>query len=189
MSDAVTALNGGSFGGVIRVEDAGLTGMVTLRTDLGDADARAALSDAGVTPPETGQAVTGDETGILWMSPDELMLVGAYGQADDVVARLSDALSGHHHLAVNVSDARSVLRLTGEGAAIREVLAKLTPADMRASRLPVGQVRRTRLAQVPAAFWFTGEDEAMVICFRSVADYVMGLISNAAAPGGEIGYF
>ena len=73
--------------------------------------------------------------------------------------------------------------------AIREVLAKLSPADMRISALPVGRVRRTRLAQVPAAFWFTDDSEAVVICFRSVADYVFGLLSTAAQPGSEVGHF
>ena len=98
-------------------------------------------------------------------------------------------MADHHHLAVNVSDARSAMRVTGEGARIRECLAKLTPADLRTSALPVGQVRRTRLAQVAAAFWFASDGEAFVICFRSVADYVFGLVSEAAAPGAEVGYF
>ncbi len=123
------------------------------------------------------------------MSPDELMVLCAHGEADAMGATLSEALSHIHHMAVNVSDARTVLRLAGEGALIREVLAKLSPADLRADVLPAGTVRRTRLAQVPAAFWFSGESEATVVAFRSVGDYVFKLISKVAEEGSAVGYF
>ena len=41
------------------------------------------------------------------------------------------------------------------------------------------------LAQVAAAMW---RDEAgyTVVCFRSVAAYMMGLLSHSAAPGSEL---
>ena len=183
MSEAVTALNGAVAEGSIRVEDAGLQGMITLRGDL------AALAAAGVAVPEAGNAAGGLGDGSLWMSPDELLLLCAYGEAEAKVAALRTSLQDVHHLAANVSDARAVFRLTGEDGAIREVLAKLSPADLRASALPTDAVRRTRMAQVPAAFWFSGEGEAIVICFRSVADYVFGLLEQASKDSGVVGHF
>lgn len=172
-----------SYSGIVQIEDAGPTGMVTLRTDL--AAAAPALKGAGVTVPDRRRK--GD--GTLWMSPDELLFLCPRDAAADRVAALTGALKGTHHLAVDVSDARVMFRITGQGSAIRETLAKLSPADLRASALPVGEVRRTRLAQVAAAFWFEGEDEARLICFRSVADYVFGLLTHAARPGSEVGHF
>ena len=189
MSEPVTALNGAAFSGAIDVADAGPVGMITLRGDLSDDALKDACQSDGLVVPERGKATGGLEAGLLWMSPDELMLLCAYGAAADRVAGLAKALEGHHGLVAEVSDARAVFRLTGKGAAIREVLAKLSPADMRMSALPVGQVRRTRLAQVSAAFWFTDDNEAVLICFRSVADYVFGLLSTAAQPGSEVGHF
>ena len=82
-----------------------------------------------------------------------------------------------------------MITLEGEGAAIREVLAKLTPADLRPGAIGIGEVRRTRLAQVPAAFWLDGEGKATVVCFRSVAEYVFGLLRNASENGSGVGYF
>lgn len=180
-----------SFSGFVTVEDQGLTGMITLRADLSDAGVAQALSSAGVEVPAQGMATGGEFAGVgtLWMSPDELMVLCAHEAADGKAAELSAALGGRHGLVLNVSDARCVFRLTGPGASIREVLAKLSPADLRAAAMPTGRVRRTRLAQVPAAFWFTSEDEALLICFRSVSDYVFGLLKNAAAPGSEVGHF
>jgi sarcosine oxidase subunit gamma len=94
---------------------------------------------------------------------------------------IAAALKGQHHLAVNVSDARAVFRI--EGAKADQVLRKLCPVDM--DRLEAGELRRTRAAQVAAAFW---QDEAgfTLVCFRSVAGYVMGLLSASAMPGAEL---
>ena len=190
MSDRKSALPGESASGSIRVEEAGFQGMVTLRGDLSDAAFAKAVGKAlGLDVPARGALVAGDGVALLWMSPDELMLTCAHADAAAIVAKLGEALAKHHHLAIDVSDARAVFRLTGEGTAIRDALAKLTPADLRPGVLPVGAVRRSRLAQVPAALWFEDEGTAMVVCFRSVAAYVFGLLANASKSGAEVGHF
>jgi sarcosine oxidase subunit gamma len=51
--------------------------------------------------------------------------------------------------------------------------------------LAPGELRRTRAAQVAAAFWREGDGYTLV-CFRSVAGYVMGLLSHSALPGSEL---
>jgi sarcosine oxidase subunit gamma len=189
MSDGVTSVSGAVFEGRILVEDAGLVGMITLRADLGHSFVKKALKAVKLAMPEDGFSTGGLDAGVLWMSPDELLILCAYQDADALVEKLTKALKDVHALVVNVSDARTVLRLSGEGAAIRETLAKLSPADLRVNALPTGRVRRTRLAQVAAAFWFTGEDEAVVVAFRSVGDYVFRLVSTAAEEGSGVGYF
>ena len=67
--------------------------------------------------------------------------------------------------------------------AAQSVLAKLTPTDFAA--LNPMELRRTRLAQVAAAFWLEGGG-ATVVCFASVAQYMFDLLSHAAAKGTEI---
>ena len=52
--------------------------------------------------------------------------------------------------------------------------------------LPEGELRRTRAAQVAAALWRSGPDEISLVCFRSVAGYMMGLLEVASRKGGEI---
>ena len=71
--------------------------------------------------------------------------------------------------------------VTLDGAAARDVLAKLTPADVGPVGLPTGRVRRTRLGQVPVAFWVR-EGRIELVCFRSVATYVFDLLADAADP-------
>ena len=189
MSEARSALPGASFDGLVRIEEAGLRGMVTLRADLGAAKVKKAVKTAvGVDVPGPRRAAFAGNTGALWMSPDELLLVMPHGEAPAAVAAFGKALAGVHHLAVEVSDARAVFRITGNLDAVREVLAKLTPADLAPGAFEEGEVRRTRLAQVAAAFWI--EDGGVtLVCFRSVARYVFDLLANAAARGGEVRYW
>ena len=94
------------------------------------------------------------------------------------LAALRDALSTEPALIEDVSAMRCVFDLSGPRAA--EVLMKLTPADL--SALPADGVRRTRAAQVACGLWRTGQGYVL-IGFRSVGDYIGGLLRNAARPG------
>ncbi len=188
MSEAVTPLNGARFEGLAIIEDAGLTGMITLRGDLASKEVKAAVKKAvGLGVPEQRQALSGQGIAVLWMSPDELLLICAYDGVAETIAMLEEALKGQHFLAVNVSDARARLRIEGAGA--RETLAKLCPVDLSPRAFTPGMVRRTRMAQIPAAFWLDDRDVFHLICFRSVADYAFGALWDAALPGGEIGVY
>ena len=190
MSDRVSALQGASFKGQVSVRENGLRGMITLRGDLAATPLRnAATGVTGLDFPDQRGANCVGEKGLCWMSPDELLILLPYGEVGKALSAIGTTLKGSHHLAVDVSDARASFTLEGESAAIRNVLAKLTPADLRPASLPTGEMRRTRLAQVAAAVWFHEENRAEVICFRSVAEYVWGLLVNAAEPGSEAGYF
>lgn len=185
MSDAVSALAGASHQGYVEIEEMGLRGMITLRGDLSSGTiAKAATAASGTEVP--GQRGIGwdGEKGLAWMSPDELLLILPHAEVAETLQRIGTALKGQHHLAVDVSDARAMFRLSGAG--VREVIAKLCPVDMAA--FAPGEIRRTRMAQVPAAIWMADDRTAHVICFRSVAQYVFDLLKGAAEPGSEVGW-
>ncbi len=187
MSDAVSARPGARFDGFVQVREAGRVGMVTIRGDLGGARfKRDVKSVTGLDVP--GQrAIIGDGPRLAWMSPDELLLFCDASEAPSQATALAQALAGSHALAVDVTDARAVFHI--EGAACRDVLAKLTPADVAPRRFGPGELRRTRLAQVPAAFHMIDEACVEIVAFRSVAGYVYDLLANAARPGSETGLF
>ncbi len=188
MSEAVSALPGAKYEGYVAVREVGLQGMVTLRGDLSAAKVKSAVKKvAGVALPDMRQVAMSGEKGVAWMSPDEVMIMQPYAEANAAVSTLDTALKGQHFLAVNVSDARAVFEV--QGAAVREVMAKLTPVDMAPEAFAPGQFRRTRMAQVAAAFWMVDAETVRIICFRSVAEYVFGLLKDAAEPGGEVGFF
>lgn len=187
MSNVVSALQGVSAAGYVQVQEAGLQGMLTLRADLSLAKVAKALKAAvGVEMPDQRAINVKDARGAAWMSPDELLLMMPHSEAEATAEKLRKALGATHSLVVNVSDARVVFTLTGTGAGAgaREVVAKLAPVDMQA--LPAGEIRRSRLAQVPAAFWVSGADEITLVAFRSVATYVFDVLRTAAKSGGEV---
>ena len=186
MPNDISALQDVSYAGYVQVQEMGLQGMLTFRGDLSMAKiAKAVKSAVGVDMPAQ-RAITMHKTrGAAWMSPDELLLMMPYTSAEATATKIRKSLGKTHALVVNVSDARVVFTLTGARA--REVVAKLAPVDMQA--LKVGEIRRTRLAQVPAAFWMSGDDEITLVAFRSVAQYVFDLLKTAAKPGGEVGAF
>lgn len=182
MSDVQSIMGGASFDGAVKVADAGVQGMITLRGDLGsEALAKAVKSAVGLAVPAPLAINTGAKGSVAWMSPDELLLTVPYDQAEATVGKLNKALADEHHLAVNVSDARAVFTLTGEG--LRDVLAKGTPADVSPAAFKPGVIRRSQLGLVAAAFWMTSDTEATVVCFRSVGEYMYNWLCTAAKPG------
>ena len=189
MSDPVTALRGAfDTTGIAEVKEMGPQGMITLRGDLSEkALVKAAVAAGGTNVPEQRHINTEGERGIAWMSPDELLILSAYGEVHDRLADLQAKTAKLHALAVNVSDARAMFQIKGEH--VREVIAKLAPVDMHPDHFQPGMFRRTRFAQVPAAFWMPQEGVAQVICFRSVAQYMYDLLNVAAQEGSAVGQF
>jgi sarcosine oxidase, subunit gamma len=188
MSDPVSALNGAQFAGFAQIEEAPLTGMMTLRGDLGSAKVKKAIKSAtGTKVPATGRIELNGGSAAAWMSPDELLVIVPYDEVAERLDALQVALAGEHALAVNVSDARAMFRISGPDA--REVPAKLCPVDMSADVFTPNTFRRTRMAQVAAAFWMDGDGTISVVCFRSVAGYVFNLLSAAAHPQSKVGVF
>jgi len=184
MSEAVSALAGARASGLVELADAGAVGMITLRGELSLLGG-ALQSVLGLGLPGVRRVVTGDRGQVLWMSPDELLVVLPYGEAPGVASALEAALAGQFATVAVVSDARALIRVSGAQA--RDVLAKLMPVDF--ADFPVGSVRRSRAAQVAAALWRVSETEWSLVCFRSVAGYVWEGLATVAQPGGEVGLY
>ncbi|MBM1688876.1 sarcosine oxidase subunit gamma [Sulfitobacter geojensis] len=189
MSEPMTALNGVSdTTGIATVTELGPRGMITLRGDMSAKPiVKAAVAAGGVTLPEQGHCATEGSGGMAWMSPDEVLILCDYDTVLDRLADLQGKLAKHHALAVNVSDARAMFQITGPH--VREVMAKLSPVDMHPDQFTGTMFRRTRIAQVPAAFWMPDDQTVQIICFRSVAQYVFDVLNMAAQAGSEVGYF
>jgi len=182
MSKAVTALGGVRASGYVAVREAPLQGMVTLRADLKAPEVASALTAVmGAKMPKVRMMTQGSAGTLAWMSPDELLLLVAYDEAEAIAASLTEALKGLHALVSVVSDARAMFELEGDKA--DEIIAKLAPVDT--ARLANDEMRRTRLAQVPAALWRTDKG-INLICFRSVAQYAFDLLRTSAMPGSEV---
>lgn len=183
MSEAVSVLDRRAHAGTIEVAERGPVGMVTLKGDLA-AMAEAVKDATGLAMPEVWQASVEGETAVVWMAPDEVLIVTGYGEAGDLVTQLSEALSGQHHMAVNVSDARVVLRLTGDRVA--EVLNKGAPVDLSEGAFPAGSARRTHLGPLAVAFWRRDAETWDIVAFRSFGQYLFDWLAEQSRPGSEV---
>ncbi|MFI5055436.1 MAG: sarcosine oxidase subunit gamma [Actinomycetota bacterium] len=64
--------------------------------------------------PSLANTVAGDPTrGVLWLGPDEWLVVGLPGTARATVDEFERALGGVHHAVVDVSENRAVIELRG----------------------------------------------------------------------------
>lgn len=182
MSKAISALDGKVAAGEVTVREMGLQGMITVRGDLSSNKlGSVAKKITGQKMPDQGKAAVENGTGLVWMSPDEVLILLPHADVDAALAQIGKALKNRHHLAVDVSDARAMFRL--EGAFAREVMAKLSPQDLHPDAFGPGDARRTRLGQVAAAYWMRDEDTFEIVCFRSVAHYLFDVLAKSASDG------
>lgn len=185
MSEPVSALNSAVFEGpIVSIKELGPVGMVTIRGDFASKTFAKAIKKVCGGPIPAQRKFEG---ALGWMSPDELIWTGDYADAPGIVAALTEELGDEHHLAVSVSDARAVFRLTGQGA--RELIAKGAPVDMSPASFGPGDLRRTHIGQVAAAFWMGHDGSLTLVCFRSYADYMFGWLSASAKDGATPGLY
>lgn len=164
-------------------------GMITLRGDLLSDECLNVVNGITGEDPPGPLAIAGNGLAV-WMSPDELLLLSPYSQVDTSlavdrqIAALSAALAGHHALILDVSDARTVFRLTG--ARVGEVLAKGTPCDCSDRGFPSGMARRTHLAGLAVAIWRLDAETWEIACFRSYAHHLKAWLETASAPAAAV---
>ena len=94
-------------------------GMIDLRGGPKDKKFMAAAGAAlGLALPATPRTSAGKGGVVcLWMSPDQWLITCPRKQVGDLLAKLNAGLEGIHSLAVDMSDARTIIRLEGERCA------------------------------------------------------------------------
>ncbi len=186
MAEAETPLSrhavpSGPDGAGLTMSERHLPGQVILRGDGSDQRfLEAAIGVLGVAPPTAPNTVASvDGIDLLWLSPVEWLLVMPSGRETALVEQHTAALAGFHGGAIDVSDARAVIRL--EGPAARQVLAKGTPLDLRASVLGRGRCAQTSLARAGVILRPVGASgEAYEIHVgRSFAPYLWAWLMDA----------
>ncbi|MFT4014623.1 MAG: sarcosine oxidase subunit gamma family protein [Paracoccus sp. (in: a-proteobacteria)] len=163
-----------------RITELADLGMIQIRADLGGAG-DAIRGATGLAVPAPVSTVGDGTRTLVWMSPDELLLVLPAADTAQALAALTQALAPHHALVLDVGDMRRAFAVEGPRAA--QVLMKLSPADI--ASMPPDGARRSRAGQVACGIWRTGEG-FVVIGFRSVGDYIAGLLQGAARVGSQL---
>jgi sarcosine oxidase subunit gamma len=96
-------------------------------------------------PVEPNTVGTAGGRAILWLGPDEWLVLGPDGDAPAIEARLRAALGDTHASVVDVSANRTTLELAGPRA--RDVLEKGCPLDLHPRAFAPGRCAQTVLAR------------------------------------------
>lgn len=121
---------------------------VGLRLDPADAALRGRVESAlGVTLPLAANTVTGDAAGrhILWLGPDEWLVVGPDGSAAAIEAAILGAAAGGFVTATDLSANRIAIELAGAHA--RELLESGMPLDLHPRAFRAGSCAQTILGR------------------------------------------
>lgn len=136
--------------------------------------------DANTT---AGRASLAEGPRILWLGPDEWLVVTAPGAEPQAMAALRDALRGRHTAVVDVSDGRTVIVLSGPDA--RRVLAKGCPLDLHPRAFGPGRCAQSLLAKAHVILHQVDDAPTYEIyVHRSFADYLWAWLSDAASEYG-----
>ena len=118
--------------------------------------------------------------GVLWLGPDEWLVVGLPGTAADTVAVLEDELAGRHHSVVDVSENRAVIELRGADRHALLASGCAIDLDARGGWVP-GVCAQTLFAR--SQVLLQELDGATRVFVRpSFAGYVVDLLLVAARP-------
>ncbi|MWD26516.1 sarcosine oxidase subunit gamma [Aquicoccus sp. SCR17] len=121
--------------------------------------------------------------GLDWPGPGETSGEGAarliwFDRAHGLLMGVAPAPALAEHAALtDQSDAWALVRLEGEGAA--EVLARLTPLDLRESEFPVGRTARSLLGHMQGSITRLEPRVYQLMVFRSMAGTLVHELTTA----------
>lgn len=154
-------------------------GYITIRGALADQEVRAAYGRLGLEPP-TALSFTGDDNcRLLWLSPNECLLICPLAQRDGWIERLRQALEGCFAAVVDTSGTFVCLELGG--AAAPACLMKLCAYDLGPRNFPAGKVITTVIKGIPCHLVHLEEGRIAVLMRYSFAHFLYRLIAHAAS--------
>ncbi|HEY4772379.1 MAG TPA: sarcosine oxidase subunit gamma family protein [Steroidobacteraceae bacterium] len=115
---------------------------------------------------------------LLWLGPDEYLLLGAEPGTPPLTSRLEAALQGQPHALVDVSHRQTGLEVAGAHAV--EILSSGCPLDLDMGAFPIDMCTRTVFAKAEIVLWRTAADAFRVEVWRSFTDYVARFLADAA---------
>lgn len=165
--------------GAITLGERPFAAQLTLRLTSGSPAARAAGRVlGGPLPGVPNTTVCHDGRDVLWMGPDEWLIVGRHDDRESLRAALTAALSGEHAAVVDVSAQRTIIDVGG--AAAREVLARGCALDLHPPALGAGRCAQTLLARAQVILQPLADPDAMRVLVRaSFARYLAEWLLDA----------
>jgi sarcosine oxidase, subunit gamma len=135
-------------GGLIRLREVPRKAQISLRGDVHDQAFRNAIHTVlGLELPTTANTTNtvSSPITVLWLGPDEWLIVGEPGAEQRIIPQLKNSLGSLHSSVIDVSDARTILEISG--ARSRILLAKGCSLDLHPRVFHPGTCVQTNLAR------------------------------------------
>ncbi|UZX03205.1 sarcosine oxidase subunit gamma [Arthrobacter sp. CDRTa11] len=169
-----TAFETGSVLGIVELSEITFLTMVGLRASR---DSEAGQRIASVTGglPETCGAVSGTgDTSVLWLGPEEFLVVAPVDAHEslggDLIQALKEALGDGEGQVLDLSANRTTFELTGPRA--RAVLEKGCALDLHPRGFKAGTALSTEIGNIPAILWKTGDESYRIFPRASFAEFL-----------------
>lgn len=180
-------------GAGVWIGESGDRGQLTLRGDGASGAFQEAVKQAiGVTLPAAPNTVSGpdrldDGPRVIWLGPDEWLVVTHGSKRSGALKALREALRGQHATVTDTSDSRTVIVVSGPYA--RDTLSKGCSLDLHPRAFTAGACAQTTLARAAVILHSIGESQPATSQFDvyvhwSFAEYLWAWIEDA---GGEYG--
>jgi sarcosine oxidase subunit gamma len=157
---------------------------LVVRLDPGDDQARTAVESViGALPVDPNTVHGGADAAVLWLGPDEWLVVGPPNGEAILDAQLNEALGELQSRVaiVDVSANRTTLELRGPRT--RELLEFGCPIDLYPRVFGPGRCAQTLLARANVLIWFVSDDPQPVYRLfvrPSFAAYIAAWLADAA---------
>jgi sarcosine oxidase subunit gamma len=142
--------------------------------DLAQIDLRADPAIVPFEPPAPNTATTWDGRDVLWLGPDEWLVVGDAGSEGSIQQELEGAMADRHHSVVDVSANRIVFDLS-DGL---ELLSSGCGLDLHPSRWTAGTCAQTVFAHAQVILHQLDERTTRVFVRPSFATYFERRLSS-----------
>jgi len=116
------------------------------------------------------RASRGQTRSMLWLGPDEYLLLAPQVEAPTVAGAVEGALQAEPHALVDVSHRQTALELSGARA-----------PDILNGAFPVDMCTRTVFAKAEIVLWRTAPDVFRLEVWRSFTDYVARFICEVVS--------
>ena len=143
--------------------------------DLAQVDVRAEPDRLPFPPPAANTATTWKGRDVLWLGPDEWLVVAQPEAAMTIVRELEETLASHHHSVLDVGANRIVYELR-DGL---EQLAASCGLDLDPSRWLPGMCAQTLFGHAQVILHQRDERTTRVFVRPSFAGYFIDLLATA----------
>jgi sarcosine oxidase subunit gamma len=168
------AFEAGSFPGTVEVSETPFLTMVGIRVGRDTEAGQRIASVTGGLPATCGAVSRTGDTSVLWLGPEEFLVVAPLEAHEslggDLIQALRQALADGEGQVVDLSANRTTFDLTGPQS--RAVLEKGCSLDLHPREFKAGSALSTQIGNIPVVLWKTGEESYRIFPRASFAEFL-----------------